>query len=124
MSRRIKGRSKQDRSREIWEKSNGICAHCGKPSTGSDRTVDHVIPKILGGGNDPRNLMPLCKHCNSSRASGEIIPETYYRYAAPWAMGELRSYILEWKMNHTTAAETMTVERYGIIERDAPDKSP
>ena len=54
----------------IWAKSNGVCAHCGKPSTSSDRTVDHVIPQILGGGNDPRNLMPLCRRCNASRASG------------------------------------------------------
>ena len=40
-------------------------------------------------------------------------------------MEELRSYIFEWKMNHTTAAGTMTVERFGIIERtetkDAPE---
>lgn len=122
--RRIKGRSKQDRSREIWEKSNGVCAHCGKPSTGSDRTVDHVIPQILGGGNDPRNLMPLCRSCNKSRASGEIIPETYYKYAAPWALEELYDYITFWKAEHTTASGEMTVERYGIIERDAPDKSP
>ena len=101
----------------IWTKSNGVCAHCGKPSTGSDRTVDHVIPQILGGGNDPRNLMPLCRHCNSSRASGEIIPETYYKYAAPWALEELREYITEWKIAHTRGDGTMTVERYGVIEK-------
>ena len=120
MARRIKGRSKQDKSREVWRKSSGLCAHCGKPSTGSDRTIDHVIPQILGGGNDPRNLMPLCRHCNASRASGEIIPERYYIYAAPWALDELWSYIREWKAAHTTAAGTLTVDRYGIIEREVP----
>ena len=107
--------------KEIWAKSNGVCSHCGKPSTGSDRTVDHVIPQILGGGNDPRNLMPLCRSCNKSRASGEIIPETYYRYAAPWALEELYDYIAIWKAEHATAAGTMTVERYGIIERPPSD---
>lgn len=118
--RRIKGRSKQDKSRQVWEKSSGRCAHCGKAATGEDRTIDHVIPQILGGGNDPRNLMPLCRHCNSSRASGEIITDTYYRYAAPWALDELWSYIREWKAEHTTAAGTLTVDRYGIIEREVP----
>lgn len=71
--------------------------------------------------------MPLCKHCNASRASGEIIPETYYKYAAPWALEELYDYIAFWKAEHTTASREMTVERYGIIERqsaDAPDSSP
>ena len=118
--RRIKGRSKQDKSRQVWDKSNGVCAHCGKAATGEDRTIDHVIPQILGGGNDPRNLMPVCRHCNSSRASGEIIPDTYYRYAAPWAIEDLWSYIREWKAAHTRSDGSMTVERYGIIEREVP----
>ncbi len=106
--------------KEIWAKSNNVCAHCGKSTPPASRTVDHVIPQILGGGNDQRNLMPLCQSCNKSRASGEIIPDTYYRYAAPWALDELWSYIREWKAAHTTAAGTLTVDRYGIIEREVP----
>ena len=106
--------------KEIWAKSNGLCAHCGRRPQENEKTVDHVIPKILGGGNDPRNLMPLCRHCNSSRASGEIIPDTYYRYASSWALDELWSYIREWKAANTTAAGTLTVDRYGIIEREVP----
>ena len=104
----------------IWKKSKGACSHCGKKVSFQQQTIDHVIPQILGGGNDPRNLMPLCRSCNKSRASGEIIPETYYRYAAPWALDELWSYIREWKAAHTTAAGTLTVDRYGIIEREVP----
>ena len=53
-------------------------------------------------------------------ASGEIIPDTYYRYASPWALNELWNYIREWKAAHTTAAGTLTVDRYGIIEREVP----
>lgn len=63
--------------------------------------------------------MPLCRSCNKSRASSEIIPSTYYKYALPWALDELANYIIEWKSSHTTAAGTMTVPRYGIIERDS-----
>ncbi len=116
MSRRVKGRSKRDRKRQVWRKTNGVCAHCGKPSSGSDQTIDHVIPQIFGGGDDQRNLMPLCVHCNKSRASGEIIPETYYRYASQYALDDLRSYIFEWKLAHTRSDGTMTVDRYGIQE--------
>ena len=106
--------------KEIWAKSNNLCAHCGRRPQENEKTIDHVIPQILGGGNDPRNLMPLCKHCNASRASSEIVPDTYYRYAASWALDELWLYIREWKAEHTRFDGSMTVERYGIIEREVP----
>ena len=104
----------------IWRKSNNLCSHCGKKVPFKQQTIDHVIPQTLGGTNDQRNLMPLCLTCNRNRASGEIIPERYYKYASPWALDELWSYIREWKAAHTTAAGSMTVERYGIIEREVP----
>ena len=101
----------------IWKKSNNLCSHCGKKVSFQQQTIDHVIPQTLDGGTDQRNLMPLCQSCNKSRASGEIIPETYYKYAAPWALEELREYIAEWKIAHTRGDGTMTVERYGVIEK-------
>ena len=101
----------------IWQKSNGLCAHCGRAVSFKNQTIDHVVPQAFGGGNDSRNLMPLCQSCNKSRASGEIIPETYYRYAAPWALEELREYIVEWKIAHTRGDGTLTVDRYGVIEK-------
>ena len=104
----------------IWKKSNNLCSHCGKAVSFPQQTIDHVIPQTLGGTNDSRNLMPLCLTCNRNRASGEIIPDTYYKYASPWAIDELWSYIREWKAAHTTAAGTLTVDRYGIIEREVP----
>jgi len=30
-------------------------------------TVDHVIPKVLGGTDDVYNLVAACLRCNSSR---------------------------------------------------------
>ena len=96
--------------------SNNVCAHCGKRIPPNQQIVDHAIPVILGGGNDPRNLMPLCKKCNKDKASGEIIPSTYYKYASPYALEELQSYIFEWKLAHTRSDGTMTVERFGIME--------
>jgi len=101
----------------IWQKSSGVCAHCGKQVNSHHQTVEHAIPQILGGGNDSRNLMPLCKQCNKSRASGEIIPETYYKYAHQWALDDLHSYIFEWKKQHTCADGTLIGERFGIIEK-------
>ena len=111
-------KSQKEVRRQVWAKSSNLCAHCGKKvSAENDRTIDHVIPQAVGGTNDNRNLMPLCLSCNRNRASGEIVPDTYYKYASRLAIEDLWSYIREWKAAHTTAAGSMTVERYGIIER-------
>lgn len=108
--------SKTDRKKLVWQKSSGICAHCGKTVSGELKTIDHVIPQIYDGGDDIRNLMPLCYKCNQDRASGNIVPQTYYKYATDRAISELLSYIDEWKKRHTNAAgDILTYDgRYGI----------
>ena len=67
-------RNKTDRLRQVWAKTKGVCAHCGNPSSGKDRTVDHYVPKSYDGGNDLRNLLPLCKKCNLARGNKPIDP--------------------------------------------------
>ncbi|MCR5058795.1 MAG: HNH endonuclease [Clostridiales bacterium] len=37
-------------------------------------TIDHFVPRSLGGTFDRRNLMPLCKDCNKERKSDYIDP--------------------------------------------------
>lgn len=108
--------SKTDRKIQVWTKSNGVCAHCGKTVPGEKKTIDHVIPQFYDGGDDIRNLMPLCYKCNQDRASGNIVPQTYYKYANDLAIQELLTYIEEWKKRHTNSAgEIVTYDgRYGI----------
>jgi 5-methylcytosine-specific restriction protein A len=36
-----------------------VCCRCG---TTEDLTVDHIIPKSMGGTDDPSNLRTLCRH--------------------------------------------------------------
>lgn len=80
------------RKRDVWEKTHGRCAHCGKYASGYDRTIDHVIPKSQGGTYDLRNLMPLCRECNWKRGSRIINPETFYRYAPYYAIRQCITY--------------------------------
>ena len=74
-------RNKTDRLKQVWAKTKGVCAHCGNPSSGRGRTVDHYVPKSYDGGNDLRNLLPLCKKCNLARGNEPIDPFVFYKYA-------------------------------------------
>lgn len=74
-------RNKTDRLRQVWAKTKGVCAHCGNPSSGKGRTVDHYVPKSYDGGNDLRNLLPLCKKCNLARGNKPIDPFEFYKFA-------------------------------------------
>ena len=74
-------KTKKDRLKLIWAKTNGVCAHCGSPSSGRGRTIDHFVPRSYDGGYDTRNLMPLCKKCNLARGNSPINPYEFYAYA-------------------------------------------
>lgn len=49
---------------ELWNKSDGKCAHCGKTLNRKDCVIDHIFPKKYGGSDHVDNLRLLCKGCN------------------------------------------------------------
>lgn len=44
------------------------CQQCGARA----EHVDHIIPRVLGGTDDPANLQALCQACNL--AKGDRMP--------------------------------------------------
>ncbi len=48
----------------ILDRDAHTCAYCG----GEGDTVDHIVPKALGGTEEPGNLITACRRCNSSKA--------------------------------------------------------
>ncbi|MGH6792788.1 MAG: HNH endonuclease [Methyloceanibacter sp.] len=54
--------SKTDVER-LHQKQKGRCGYCRK-RLGKNGQVDHIQPVKRGGGNWPRNLQLLCRHCN------------------------------------------------------------
>lgn len=46
---------------------DAVCWICGR--LGAD-TLDHVVPLSRGGTNDPENLRPAHRFCNTGRGAG------------------------------------------------------
>lgn len=55
--------------RNIWFRDKGICQYTGTPLTKETGTIDHVIPKKLGGKNSWTNLVACLKEVNSFKGS-------------------------------------------------------
>lgn len=51
--------------RSILARDNYTCQYCGHQS--KDLTIDHVIPKRMGGKSTWENLVCCCKKCNSKK---------------------------------------------------------
>ncbi len=83
--------TKQEIRQKVWKKAGGNCAHCGNRVYGT-KTVDHVIPKSIGGTNCIQNLMPTCVRCNGSRGSRWVNIRKYYKYASEEAIWECEMY--------------------------------
>jgi 5-methylcytosine-specific restriction endonuclease McrA len=52
------------RIRKIVINRDGCCQRCG---TEEGLTVDHIVPRTLGGDDSLSNLEVLCGSCNSSK---------------------------------------------------------
>ena len=57
--------------KNIIKRDAGRCQYCG--SKKNNMTVDHVIPKIYGGGDTWENLVCACQDCNNKK--GHHAPE-------------------------------------------------
>ena len=97
-----RSKTKTERLRQIWKKTNGICSHCGKHTPGNLRTVDHYIARANGGTDDLRNLMPLCKPCNKAKGCKVIEPYDYYKYASMTAINKCVEYERDFIAERTT----------------------
>lgn len=52
---------------EVLRRDNYTCRYCR--ATDAPLTIDHVIPTVLGGSDDPDNLVAACKDCNAGKSS-------------------------------------------------------
>ena len=52
----------------IYERDNWACVYCGKAVNGN-ATLDHVVPRMLGGSDEEGNLVTACPPCNREKGA-------------------------------------------------------
>jgi len=57
----------------IFRRDGGICQYCGSKFARSELTIDHVIPRSIGGKSVWENVVCCCVDCN--RRKGGRTPE-------------------------------------------------
>lgn len=53
----------------ILERDGHTCQYCGATAPDVKLQIDHVVPKTLGGKDDPDNLIAACEACNSGKGA-------------------------------------------------------
>ncbi len=56
--------------REVLRRDNYTCQYCGQHTT--SLTVDHIIPRHLGGEHTWANLVAACPHCNHRKGGRTV----------------------------------------------------
>lgn len=69
MVRRPRPRVKMTR-REIFRRDNYTCQYCGR-NTG-DLTLDHILPRHLGGQHTWTNVVAACPACNHRKGGRKL----------------------------------------------------
>ncbi len=58
--------------REVFRRDNYTCQYCGKHT--SDLTIDHIVPRHLGGKHEWVNVVAACPLCNHHKG-GRLLTE-------------------------------------------------
>lgn len=71
----ISGSKRGNVLRKLRERDGNWCRYCGVEfGNGIDPTIDHVIPRALGGSNALINLALACEPCNRKKADHLEMP--------------------------------------------------
>ncbi len=53
--------------RNLYARDGSKCQYCGKSSPLRNLTLDHVVPRVQGGGHSWENLVCACVKCNARK---------------------------------------------------------
>lgn len=66
------------KKQKILERDNFKCVNCGASGDFNCLEVDHIIPVINGGDNNPSNLQTLCYKCNMAKRFKKDSSKKYF----------------------------------------------
>ena len=52
---------------ELMKRQDNTCVYCGYRRIARSLDIDHIIPAVRGGSNDPSNLQVICRPCNQRK---------------------------------------------------------
>ena len=55
--------------RNLHARDGGRCVYCGQKVSLSNFTIDHVLPRSLGGRTDWENVVSACMSCNNRKGN-------------------------------------------------------
>lgn len=58
--------------RYLIQQQNGKCYYCGGCLAINKPSIDHKIPRALGGTHDRENLVMACEACNSAKCNSDL----------------------------------------------------
>lgn len=72
MTARLDQRRKRWARARLLKKHGRVCWRCNQPIDGVV-TIDHIVPRSRGGGNNFANLRLACERCNNEAHDGKTI---------------------------------------------------
>lgn len=90
---------KQRYGEALYNQANCRCQLCGRKITYQDATVDHIMPKAMGGVNDVSNLQIACYACNQLK--GSVLPDSFMQRVSDifmYQMSKKFSHRFAWKI--------------------------
>ncbi len=64
--------------RNLYARDGSHCQYCGKAFPTRELTIDHVVPRVLGGNHSWSNLVCACVRCNA-RKGGRTPAQAHMR---------------------------------------------
>lgn len=68
--------------RNVYARDHHRCQYCGKSFPTRELTIDHVTPRVQGGGNTWANLVCACLRCNTKKG-GRTPDQAHMRLIRP-----------------------------------------
>ncbi len=75
---RVPSRQVKFNRRNIYARDENTCQYCGKRTSTTELTIDHVVPRSKGGPTTWANVVVACTPCNS-RKGGRLLHQTGMR---------------------------------------------